>query len=76
MKYFHELTEDEWLKLVKGGITWLELAKTYTGPPWCKEGAINVDPLGCWSLIAVGKDYRITKESDCKDCDLYKKESE
>lgn len=72
IKYFHELSAAEWEQIKADGCTWQEVREKYPGPKWCKESAFIVDPLGCWSLIAVGKPYRITEEADCHGCDLYR----
>jgi hypothetical protein len=72
IKHFHELREEEFAWLIAEGTTWGEIPKDFPGPPWCKEQGIVVDPFGCWSLIAIGKSYRITSEADCQGCELYK----
>ncbi len=72
-KYFHEITEAEWERIkAEKQWYWSDVRDEYVGPPWCAEQTIVVDAMGCWSLIAVGEPYRITKEYDCKKCDLYR----
>ncbi|MFH1183362.1 MAG: hypothetical protein V1690_03810 [Candidatus Moraniibacteriota bacterium] len=72
-KYFHEITEADWEKIKADKWTWDEVAKEYLQPDWCGYPQA-VHGLGCWSLIGIGKPYRITKEDDCKKCDLYRGE--
>lgn len=71
-KYFHEIKAKDWEKIKADCWTWDKVREKYAGPPWCKEAGSAVDALGCWSLIGIGKPYRITKEDDCKKCDLYR----
>lgn len=75
-KYFHEITEAGWEKVKKKSWMWSDVRKKYKGPPWCVEAKIVVDAMGCWSLIAIGEPYRITKEDDCKKCPLYRGEKD
>lgn len=72
-RYFHEIAEAEWEALKAGGLTWGQVRERYVGPPWCAEQGVVVDAFGCWSLIDIGEPYRITKEDDCKKCDLYRR---
>ena len=68
MKYFHELTDDEFQELVKAGVRWCDLPEIHPQPVWCQyPDALNAE-MGCWSLVyrtGVNKDY-------CKKCDLFK----
>ena len=67
IKYFHELTPDEFKELQKTHMTWGECAEKYPKPEWCAE-PIAVDPLGCWSLIG----HYVTGEEYCKKCECYR----
>ncbi len=70
IKYFHELTKEEFGKLVESKITYEQLAKDYPQPTWCEYPDATGGMLGCWSLM----DFFVTGEDYCKDCDCYKKE--
>jgi hypothetical protein len=68
IKYFHELTDEEFEKLKKTGVHWNDLPKNYPQPKWCMySDALNAE-MGCWSLV-----YRmgVNKEYCSKDCDLF-----
>ena len=67
MKYFHELTKKEFLKLV-GKITWEELAKLHPQPPWCQYPNAIEGFMGCWSLMK----FMVKNEEYCKKCDCHK----
>jgi len=72
IKYFHELTKEEFKKLV-GTITYKQLAKDYPGPPWCTHPDVTEGVMGCWSLM----NHKVNRDF-CKSCDLsrdYIKES-
>ena len=64
-KYFHELTTEEFLELVKAGTTYKEIAKKHPQPKWCKYPEALNGVMGCWNLTGL----RIKKEEDCKNCD-------
>ena len=68
IKYFHELTPDEFKELAseREGQLAKDFAKDYPQPEWCSYPDA-VHPLGCWSLLA----HMVTGRSYCKNCDLY-----
>jgi len=68
VKYFHELTKDEFAQLKEAGTTWGELAKKHPQPPWCNYPDAVRGEMGCWSLI----DFRITDQESCGHCDCVK----
>ncbi len=51
MKYFHELTEEDFLALMANNITWNELSEIHPQPKWCQYFKALDGPLGCWSLV-------------------------
>ena len=75
-KYFHEIKAEDWEKIKADGWTWGQVREKYAGPPWCSVAVEAVHGLGCWSLVGIGEDYRITKEDDCKNCDLYREQND
>lgn len=68
IKYFHELTEAEFNKLMEQHMTWGECAKQYPQPTWCGYPDAVMSQYGCWSLMF----FRVTGEDFCKTCDSYK----
>ena len=47
MKYFHELTDDEFQELVKAGVRWCDLPEIHPQPVWCQyPDALNAE-MGC-----------------------------
>ena len=71
IKYFHELTDDEFSGLIDSKITYGEAEKLYPQPLWCSYPQAIYGEMGCWSLVY--REDAITKEY-CKDCDCYKDE--
>jgi len=69
IKYFHELTEQEYKELVDKGATWEELERDYPQPPWCNYPEATRGIMGCWALVG----FEVTGENFCKNCDLYNK---
>lgn len=67
IKYFHELTEDEYNELVKKKITYGELARDYPQPKWCVYPGATNGVMGCWALVG----FEVTDEDYCKDCEYY-----
>jgi hypothetical protein len=69
IKYFHELTDDEYEALEENGTRWCDLPEKYPQPEWCEyPDALNAE-MGCWSLVyrtGVNKEY-------CKNCELFNK---
>jgi len=72
IKYFHELTDEEFDKLLKdGGMTWKECSYKYPRPEWCNYPDAVCGLTGCWSLRGHwGNARRIRKIEDCEGCDL------
>lgn len=72
IKYFHELTEDEFDKIIKDnpGKTWVWAAETYPQPDWCKyPNAVADGPFtGCGSLM----NFRIHDNFPCAHCEFNK----
>lgn len=67
MKYFHELTGDEFQALVDAGIRWNQLSEMYPQPEWCEYPNALDGLMGCWSLTG----RLVTGEDFCQNCDLY-----
>jgi hypothetical protein len=69
IKYFHELTDVEFDKLVdQNKITWAEGAKLYPQPPWCEYPGAVCGEMGCWSLML----HLIHNYESCNGCDMQK----
>ena len=74
IKYFHELSEDEFNQIAKYnfGKTWLWLAENYPQPDWCGyPNAVADGPfMGCGSLM----DFSVNEEGKerCKHCEFNK----
>ena len=68
IKYFHELTQDEFGKIVDSHMTWGECAKQYPQPVWCDYPDAVEGMMGCWSLMS----HIIKKPSSCYGCDLFR----
>jgi len=64
--YFHELTESE-QHVVGDVMTWQQVDRQYSQPPWCSYHEALNPALGCWSLTG----HKIHAESDCVECPLY-----
>ena len=67
IKYFHELTEQEYEKIVKRRKDAKRFVRDYPQPEWCLYPEA-VSPLGCWSLIG----FMVTGEEYCRKCDCHK----
>ena len=70
IKYFHELTEEEYQTIVDSGKFPLmkDFEKEYPQPVWCSYPDALYGKMGCWSLVG----FKIKTEKDCKICELYK----
>lgn len=73
IKYFHELTEEEFNKIVNEGIngkkiTWGELPQYYPQPPWCEYPDATEGIMGCWSLTS----FWVKNEEYCHHCECCK----
>ena len=68
MKYFHEITKEDYNKLVRKKMTYAELAKRHPQPKWCSYPNATEGVMGCWSLM----DFAVTGRDFCKKCDCYK----
>ena len=67
IKYFHELTEDEFKEILRQKITWGECAKEYPQPVWCGYPDAVAGVMGCWSLM----DFKVYGRNFCKHCECY-----
>lgn len=72
IKYFHELTEQEWDKYIAENPhkTWKDAQKIFPQPKWCDYPEAVCGTMGCWSLMA----FRVKDEDYCGDCDCHKKQ--
>ena len=66
MKYFHELTDEEYNALVESGITYGELAIKHPQPIWCTYPDALQGPMGCWALVH--RKMKVSEDS-CKTCE-------
>ncbi len=68
IKFFHELTEVEFKKLVKKHphMTNAQFAMAYPQPPWCNYPDATYGIMGCWSLTS----FMVKDKKYCKNCDL------
>ena len=67
MKFFHELTREEFSQMVGSGMTWDECAAKHPQPPWCQYPNAVQGEMGCWSLM----DFRVIGVESYADCDLF-----
>jgi len=66
IKYFHELTVEEYTDLVDSKkYTYEKLAKDYPQPEWCTYPDATEGLMGCWSLTS----HMVTGKDFCKDCE-------
>lgn len=74
IKYFHELTEEEYKKIVesKKYKTMTEFEQDYPQPEWCQYPDAIFGVMGCWSLIG----FMVENQDYCKHCDLNKEAEE
>jgi len=68
IKYFHELTKEEFDKLLEKKMTWAVCAKLYPQPPWCEYTDAVCGMMGCWSLMG----FHIINKDSCGNCDCIK----
>lgn len=68
IKYFHELTKEEFKTIVEGKITYEQLAKKYPQPKWCNYPDATSGPMGCWSLMS----HKVIGREFCKNCECSK----
>lgn len=67
MRYWHEIPAEEQREIMKSsGITWGEFLERYQQPDWCSYPDALGGPMGCSSLLIVGK---IKATENCKGCD-------
>jgi hypothetical protein len=74
IKYFHELTRDEFIKFRNSGYTPASLARDYPQPVWCSYPDATQGALGCWSLICGvmnGEPKFPISRNYCKNCNCY-----
>lgn len=73
IKHFHELTNQEFLWLVKEGITYAELNQDFPQPLWCDYHQAVFGMMGCWTLTNFSSGHsRVRGEDSCRDCDCFK----
>ena len=73
IKYFHEITADEYKELIECGLTYEQLASQHPQPEWCNYPEAIMGSMGCWSLISFrGGKCLVTGEEYCKKCDQYR----
>lgn len=66
IKYFHELTKEEFQALVDSKkYTWGMLAHDYPQPEWCNYPNATEGHMGCWSLMS----HLVKDRAWCKDCE-------
>lgn len=74
-KYFHEITDEEFSKLVEEKRTNSYVSENYKQPDWCcYPDALDFN-MGCWSLTDIKHRKDITIER-CKTCDCFKQKHE
>ena len=71
IKYFYQLTPEEYGKVVATKITWGECATLYPQPDWCNYPGAICWVMGCWSLMS----HLIHSRKDCIKCEYYIKQS-
>jgi hypothetical protein len=66
IKYFHQLTEQEFLQIryLNINITYEELERLYPQPVWCTYPQAIYGILGCHSLTT----HRVINETYCNTC--------
>ncbi len=67
MKYFHELTEEQRLELMKDSMTLGEMMEQYSQPDWCEYPNALESIMGCWGLFYGS----VKKDEKCKTCECY-----
>ena len=67
IKYFHELTEQEYKNNIVGKMNYGECDEMYPQPLWCSYYQASWGMMGCWSLIC----FMVTGEDYCRGCDCY-----
>lgn len=68
VKYFHNLTREEFVQIRETKITWAECAIKYPQPKWCTYPGAVCGAMGCWSLM----DFMVKGKSYCKNCDCFR----
>ena len=69
IKFFHQLSEDEFKELLGTGMTWGECAEKYPQPKWCSYPNAVQGEMGCWSLVG----FRVYGRGSCKHCEYLQK---
>ena len=69
IKFFHELTREEFEKIAKRRRSVKNFVRDYPQPVWCEYPEATAGMMGCWSLVG----FMVTGEDYCKKCDCYKK---
>lgn len=71
-KYFHEISDEEYKRLVEEKKTYGYLYENYKQPSWCSYPNALGGSFGCWSLMGVATRKEISEEK-CKNCDCFNK---
>lgn len=66
MPLFHEVSGDEFHKLVDGGWTWRDIEENYRQPDWCQYPDALQGVMGCLSLV----NLRIKSVRQCAACEF------
>ena len=71
IKYFHELTQNEYDDLRCRSVRWSKIVELYPKPDWCKdENALKDDVCKqCWMLVGLF----VKSKDSCAYCKYYKK---
>jgi len=68
--YWHELSKEEYDKIIKSEMTIQDALDKYSQPDWCGYPDALAGMWGCWSLTGENR-IKISKEF-CKDCECNK----
>lgn len=72
-KYFHEISNEEFDKLVEDKVTIGTILKKYLQPDWCTYPKALAGKWGCWSLVSGDTRKKISKKF-CRNCDCFSKQ--
>lgn len=67
-RYFHELSKEEYDKMMENHLKIIDVKKQFKQPDWCLYPDALEGEMGCWSLC-LGD---IHCEDDCECCDCHK----
>lgn len=72
--FFHEISDEEFQKLVTDEATVEFILENYEQPTWCDYPEALSMIMGCWSLC--DKDLRkVISEKYCASCECYNKKN-